>query len=46
MVSQLDSLKSLKEKLLLQINIIQLGCQLIIKPLGAKLLSFGYLKML
>lgn len=46
MVSQLDSLKSLKEKLLLQINIVQLDCQLVTKPLGAKLLWFRYLEML
>lgn len=45
MVFQLDYLKPLKKKLLLQINIIQLGCQLVIKPLGAKLLWFRYLKM-
>lgn len=46
MVSQLDSLKSLREKLFLQTNIIQLGCQLIAKPLGAKLVWFRYLEML
>lgn len=46
MVSQLDFLKSVKDKLLLQLNIIQLGCQLITKPLGAKLLWFKYSVML
>lgn len=45
MVSQLDSLKSARDKLLLQLNIIQLDCQLITKPLGAKLLWFTYLGM-
>lgn len=46
MVSQLDSLKSVRDKLLLQLSIIQLGCQLITEPLGAKLLWFKYLGML
>ena len=46
MVSQLDSLKSVRDKILLQLNIIQLDCLLITKPLGAKLLWFKYSGML
>lgn len=46
MVSQLVSLKSVRDKLLLQLNIIQLDCQLITKPLGAKLLWLKYSGML
>lgn len=40
MVSQLYSWKPVRDKLLLQLHIIQLDCQLITKPLGARLLQF------
>lgn len=46
MVSQLDSLKSERNKLLPQLNIIQLDCQLITKPLVVKLLWVKYSGML